>query len=87
MKSHAYKHLTVSVNLKSSANIHDNIAIFSAYLHRFSMPGGESNETYKNMWYSFDVGLAHFVVINTETDFYGAPSGPWLSTQRWQFRS
>lgn len=49
---------------------------FSAYLHRFSMPGGESNDTYKNLWYSFDYGLAHIVVINTETDFDNAPSGP-----------
>ncbi|KAI0202902.1 Metallo-dependent phosphatase-like protein [Astrocystis sublimbata] len=27
-------------------------------------------------WYSFDYGLMHFVMINTETDFASAPDGP-----------
>ncbi|KAL3460912.1 Metallo-dependent phosphatase-like protein [Aspergillus heterothallicus] len=27
-------------------------------------------------WYSFEYGLVHIVMINTETDFAGAPSGP-----------
>jgi acid phosphatase len=31
---------------------------------------------YQNLWYSFDYGLVHVVVINTETDFPSAPSGP-----------
>jgi len=39
------------------------------------MPGDESGG-YKNLWYSFDYGLVHVVVINTETDFPDAPSGP-----------
>lgn len=49
---------------------------FSAYMHRFSMPGKISEGSYRNLWYSFDYGLAHFVIINTETDFTQAPSGP-----------
>ncbi len=48
---------------------------FSAYLNRFSMPGDASGG-YKNLWYSFNYGLVHVVVINTETDFTDAPSGP-----------
>jgi hypothetical protein len=48
---------------------------FSAYLNRYRMPGDESGG-YKNLWYSFDYGLVHVVVINTETDFPNAPSGP-----------
>jgi hypothetical protein len=48
---------------------------FTAYLHRFRMPGDESGG-YKNLWYSFNYGLVHVVVINTETDFPNAPSGP-----------
>lgn len=48
---------------------------FSAYANRFRMPGDESGG-YKNLWYSFDYGLAHVVVINTETDFPDAPAGP-----------
>lgn len=27
-----------------------------------------------NFWYSWDNGLAHFVMINTETDFHNAPT-------------
>jgi len=48
---------------------------FSAYANRFRMPGDESGG-YKNLWYSFDYGIAHIVVINTETDFPNAPAGP-----------
>jgi hypothetical protein len=48
---------------------------FSAYLNRLRMPGDESGG-YKNLWYSFNYGPVHIAVINTETDFVGAPSGP-----------
>jgi hypothetical protein len=53
----------------------DTYRNFSAYLNRFRMPGDESGG-YKNLWYSFDYGMVHVVVINTETDFPNAPSGP-----------
>ena len=36
------------------------------------MPSQESGGV-ANMWYSFNHGLAHFVVIDTETDFKNAP--------------
>ena len=52
-----------------------NYKNFSAYLHRFRMPGDESNG-FKNLWYSFDYGMVHMIFINTETDFPNAPSGP-----------
>ncbi|CAF0938170.1 unnamed protein product [Adineta steineri] len=55
--------------------LNSNYKNFSAYLHRFRMPGDESRG-YKNLWYSFDYGLVHYVIINTETDFPDAPSGP-----------
>jgi hypothetical protein len=48
---------------------------FSAYLNRFRMPGNESGG-FQNLWYSFDYGLVHVTVINTETDFTNAPAGP-----------
>eukprot|EP00475_Leptophrys_vorax_P024952 TRINITY_DN3466_c0_g1_i2.p1 TRINITY_DN3466_c0_g1~~TRINITY_DN3466_c0_g1_i2.p1 ORF type:complete len:225 (-),score=52.17 TRINITY_DN3466_c0_g1_i2:512-1186(-) len=48
------------------------LANFSAYNHRFRMPSEES-EGVLNMWYSFNVGPIHFVNINTETDYPGAP--------------
>jgi len=66
-------------------NITQQYRNFSAYLHRFSMPGSDSNMTFKNMWYSFDYGMAHIVVINTETDFPGAPSGPDTSLNAGNF--
>lgn len=43
---------------------------FTGYQHHFSMPtkGQSSDKFYKNMWYSWDYGMVHFVQINTETD-------------------
>ena len=29
-----------------------------------------------NLWYSFDYGMVHFVIFNTETDFPNAPDEP-----------
>ncbi len=47
---------------------------FSTYLHRWYMAGDEDGG-FQNMWYSFDYGQAHFIIIDTETDFPDAPSG------------
>jgi hypothetical protein len=50
---------------------------FTAYRHRFRMPSEESGAgNVQSMWSSFDYGLAHFVMIDTETDFAAAPEGP-----------
>lgn len=47
---------------------------FTAYRNRFSMPGQASGAgDNSNMWYSFDYGIVHYVVLNSETDFEGAP--------------
>ncbi|OOF93875.1 hypothetical protein ASPCADRAFT_407369 [Aspergillus carbonarius ITEM 5010] len=45
---------------------------FTAYQHRFRMPGPETGGV-GNFWYSFDYGLAHFVSIDGETDFANSP--------------
>ncbi|BDD62549.1 hypothetical protein MAP00_007518 [Monascus purpureus] len=45
---------------------------FTAYQNRFYMPGDETGGV-GNFWYSFDYGLAHFVSIDTETDFAYSP--------------
>jgi len=37
------------------------------------MPGNESGGV-DNMWYSFDYGLAHFIALDSETDFAYSPS-------------
>merc|ERR1711871_725535 len=54
---------------------------FSAYNTHWRMPFGEdvdavarsAGRSTSNMWYSFNYGLAHFVNLNTETDWDGAP--------------
>eukprot|EP00466_Bigelowiella_natans_P002964 jgi/Bigna1/86702/estExt_fgenesh1_pg.C_130002 len=48
-----------------------DLSNFTAYNTRFKMPFESSGAT-SNMWYSFNYGLAHFVVVDTETDFKGA---------------
>eukprot|EP01004_Peranema_trichophorum_P002631 NODE_1675_length_1850_cov_43.215981_g1420_i0.p1 GENE.NODE_1675_length_1850_cov_43.215981_g1420_i0~~NODE_1675_length_1850_cov_43.215981_g1420_i0.p1 ORF type:complete len:585 (-),score=122.44 NODE_1675_length_1850_cov_43.215981_g1420_i0:95-1801(-) len=45
---------------------------FSAYFNRFRMPDVESGGV-GPMWYSFNYGNMHFVSMNTETDWPGAP--------------
>ncbi|KAG9310506.1 Metallo-dependent phosphatase-like protein [Chiua virens] len=40
---------------------------FTGYINHFRMPSDESGGT-GNFWYSFDYGLAHFIVLDTETD-------------------
>lgn len=40
------------------------------------MPGSESKGV-GNFWYSFDYGLAHFISIDTETDFPYSPEYPF----------
>jgi len=49
---------------------------FTAYRSRFRMPSAESGAgQVHSMWSSFDYGLAHFVLLNTETDFPNSPDG------------
>ena len=49
---------------------------FTAYNHRFAMPSKSSNGSL-NMWYSFDIGFAHFVMLSTEVDIGPqSPEGP-----------
>ncbi|CAB1116156.1 unnamed protein product [Ectocarpus sp. CCAP 1310/34] len=46
---------------------------FAAFNARFRMPSIESGADHGvSMWYSFNVGPVHFVVVDTETDFEGA---------------
>ena len=57
-----------------NSEIRHSLKNFSAYNNRFHMPYAESGSS-SNMWYSFNYGLAHFVALNTETDYKGAPEG------------
>jgi Calcineurin-like phosphoesterase/Iron/zinc purple acid phosphatase-like protein C len=41
------------------------------------MPGAESGGV-GNFWYSFDYGLAHFIALDSETDFPYSPEYPFL---------
>ncbi len=56
-------------------NITKQYRNFTVYLNRFCIPGDESTG-YKNLWNSFDDGLALFIIINIETDFSGASTDP-----------
>ncbi|KAF9065538.1 acid phosphatase AphA [Rhodocollybia butyracea] len=48
---------------------------FTAYQHRFRMPGEESGGV-SNFWYS---GLAHFVSFDGETDYVNSPEFPFVA--------
>lgn len=37
------------------------------------MPSAESQSSAMNMWYSFNYGSVHFITVDTETGFAGAP--------------
>lgn len=57
----------------ASSTYRHSLANFSAYNARWRMPSKASEaREHQNLWYSFDFGLAHFVSLNTETDFPGA---------------
>lgn len=47
---------------------------FTAYNEHWRMPG-RAGDT-RNFWYSYDDGLAHYVVLNFETDFGAGIFGP-----------
>lgn len=49
---------------------------FTAYQHRFWGPGKETGGV-ANFWYSFDYGLAHFISLDSETDFANSPEWPF----------
>ncbi|RGP78879.1 acid phosphatase [Fusarium longipes] len=50
---------------------------FTAFQNRFFMAGDKSNGV-GNFWHSFDYGLAHFVSIDTETDYAHSPDKTFL---------
>ncbi|KAK4545898.1 hypothetical protein LTR36_002462 [Oleoguttula mirabilis] len=50
---------------------------FTAYQNRFRMPGKETGGQ-TNFWYSYDYGLAHFISLDSETDFPYSPSYPFF---------
>ncbi|GMH96451.1 hypothetical protein TrST_g14207 [Triparma strigata] len=52
---------------------------FSAFRERWRMPSiesGSSTVEHHNVWYSYRIGNAHFVSIDTESDFPNAPTKP-----------
>ncbi|XXQ31750.1 Purple acid phosphatase [Plasmodiophora brassicae] len=54
---------------------HKSMTNFTVFNTRFRMPSLESGGVL-NLWYSFDYGPAHFIAINTESDYEGAPTTP-----------
>ncbi|KAK0560089.1 hypothetical protein OC861_006416 [Tilletia horrida] len=50
---------------------------FTGYINRFGMPGSLGNKgALGNFWYSFDYGMVHFVMYDTETDLGVGRLGP-----------
>jgi hypothetical protein len=41
---------------------------FTAYAEHWNMPGQQGADS-QNFWYSFDDGMVHYVIYDTETDF------------------
>jgi hypothetical protein len=48
---------------------------YTAYRTRWEFNNAASGGT-QNMWWSFDYGMAHFIQVDTETDFPNSPEGP-----------
>ena len=48
---------------------------FTGYINHFRMPSSESQGT-GNFWYSFDNGMVHYVVFDTETDIGDGRTAP-----------
>eukprot|EP00928_Gymnodinium_smaydae_P040430 TRINITY_DN27420_c0_g1_i1.p1 TRINITY_DN27420_c0_g1~~TRINITY_DN27420_c0_g1_i1.p1 ORF type:complete len:543 (-),score=65.11 TRINITY_DN27420_c0_g1_i1:128-1720(-) len=65
----------------AGTDIKRSLSNFTAYNTRWAMPSPESGGVL-NMWYSFDYASVHFVVINTETDFHGAPEADYGDSGR-----
>ncbi len=51
---------------------------FLPYRTRFRMPSPESGGA-DSMWYSFNYGPVHFVMVDTSTDFPDAPGDGYVS--------
>lgn len=47
---------------------------FTAYAEHWNMPGKPGNT--KNFWYSYDVGMTHYVILDFETDLGVGIYGP-----------
>lgn len=48
---------------------------FTGYRNHFRMPGPESGGN-ANFWYSFDYGMAHYIMLDSETDLGNGIIGP-----------
>lgn len=75
---------------KGGAHSTESQMNFTSYRTRFHMPprvGQTDNYDLQNMFHSFDYGLMHFISIDTEASFPGAPegsdSGPFGDQAAW----
>jgi 3',5'-cyclic AMP phosphodiesterase CpdA len=48
---------------------------FTGYRNHWKMPSAQSGGV-ENFWYSWDNGMVHYIIFNTETDFPDAPDLP-----------
>lgn len=60
-----------SPSCMASPALRSALSNFTAYNSRWKMPY-QTSQGSSNMWYSFNYGNTHFIVIDSETDFKGA---------------
>lgn len=54
----------------------------TAYKHRYLMPVNEANNA-TNTFFSFNLGLAHYVMFDTELDFSHSNHAAWQTQLNW----
>ncbi|RWS28741.1 Iron/zinc purple acid phosphatase-like protein, partial [Leptotrombidium deliense] len=71
------------VPYQTAVGNHENAYNFSNYVNRLSMVNGETGEM-NNLFYSFNIGPAHFISFSTEFYFYVEYGWAQIATQyRW----
>jgi hypothetical protein len=61
---------------------HENAHNATHYMARYNMPKNDANEG-KDMFYSFNLGLAHYILFDTETYFGLKDEGAIQTQMNW----
>jgi hypothetical protein len=63
-----------------SVGNHELLDLLEPFLKRFAMPAKESGASYGNLYYSFDLGPVHFIILDSESFqyFHMSPQYKWL---------
>lgn len=61
---------------------HDTGRNYSHYSHKFKMPENEANQA-SSLFYSFNIGRAHYIMLNTEVYFEDSAVNEVLTQNNW----